>query len=106
MSRRRRSRQPRFDPVDPLLDAKSVATLDLHGFTVSESDGAVRNFLQAWQRRAPGKIVHVVTGRGQGSAGGPVLRTRVGRLLGDEMSPLVRTFVRDVNEGGYMVELL
>jgi DNA-nicking Smr family endonuclease len=105
MTRRRRSRQPRFDPVDPLLDASPVATLDLHGFTASEADGAVRNFLQTWQRRAPGKIVHVVTGKGRGSVGGPVLRTKVGRLLKDEMDPLVRTFVKDVNEGGYMVEL-
>jgi DNA-nicking Smr family endonuclease len=105
MTRRRRSRQPRFDSVDPLLDAKPVATLDLHGFTASEADGAVRNFLQTWKRRAPGKIVHVVTGKGRGSPGGPVLRTKVGRLLSDEMGPLIRAFVKDVNEGGYLVEL-
>jgi DNA-nicking Smr family endonuclease len=102
---RRRSRKPRYDPVDPLLDAEPVVSLDLHGFTASEADGAVRNFLQTWQRRTPGKIVHIVTGKGWGSAGGPVLRTKVGRLLRDEMAPLVRAFVKDVNEGGYMVQL-
>ena len=105
MSRRRRGRKPGFDLSDPLLHAEPVATLDLHGFTAAEAELAVRNFVQTWQRRAPGKVVHIVTGKGGGSAGAPVLRSKVGRLLKEGLGSVVRSFEKDSNEGGYVVEL-
>src|SRR5690348_13260759 len=68
---------PHFDSSDPLLDAKAVATLDLHGFPAGEVESALRAFLETWKARAPGGIVHVITGRGRGSKGAPIIKSLV-----------------------------
>jgi len=101
----RRGKHPSFDASDDLLDARPVASLDLHGFTAAETPQAVRSFLESWRRRKPGAIVHIITGKGKGSAGGPVLRGVVKTLLQGELRSLVATWGLDDAEGGYMVEL-
>jgi DNA-nicking Smr family endonuclease len=90
---------------DPLLDANPVAILDLHRFTAAEAEGAVRNFLLSWQRRAPGSLVHLVTGKGKGSAGPAVLKPRVRRMLEDELNAVVKQWSRDIDDGGFLVLL-
>ena len=65
---------PRFDARDPLLDAKPVAELDLHGQKAGEVTGQVRGFLTNWARRTPGGVVRIITGKGKGSAGRAVLK--------------------------------
>lgn len=96
---------PRFDPRDPLLDATPHATLDLHGRTAEEARALVRNFLGSLSRRAPGAVVHVVTGRGKGSAGRPVLRGAVAALLKGELAPRVADWSRDVDDGGFLIRV-
>jgi DNA-nicking Smr family endonuclease len=96
---------PRFEPRDPLLDAKLHATLDLHGRTAAQARELVRGFLASLARRAPGAVVHIVTGKGRGSEGRPVLRGVVAALLKGELAPRVADWSRDVDDGGFLVRV-
>lgn len=103
---RKRRRNPRYEPFDPLLDAEPAAVLDLHGFTAAEAERAVRNFITTWQRRASGQVVHIITGRGRGSPGRPVLRGAVKRFLAaDDVAHFVTDVQLDLDDGGYLVRL-
>ena len=103
MSKPGRGRHPVFDSSDALLDAPADAELDLHGFVAAEVPSAVRAFLQSWQRRKPGAVVHIITGRGKGSESGPVLRGLVKSLLQQELRSMVDKWALDDGEGGYRV---
>jgi DNA-nicking Smr family endonuclease len=105
VSRGKRSRHPAFDASDPLLDAAVDGELDLHGFNAIEAPSAVRRFLETWQRRKPGALVHIITGKGRGSANGPVLRGLVKGLLRGELRGMVAEWQLDDAEGGYRVRL-
>ncbi len=101
---RHRPRQPRYDSSDGLLDGPAT-TLDLHGDTVAAARARVAQFLAATARARPGSVVHIITGKGRGSAEGPKLRPMVAGLLKGECAPLVRDWARDVDEGGFRVRL-
>jgi hypothetical protein len=90
---------------DPILDQRPVATLDLHKYSGSEVDQAVCNFVQTWGKRASGSVVHVVTGKGRGSRGAPVLKPRVREVLDTRLKGIVRDWTRDVDDGGFLVLL-
>ncbi|PYP02288.1 MAG: hypothetical protein DMD25_06640 [Gemmatimonadetes bacterium] len=105
MSKRTRGRHPAFDARDPLLDARAEAELDLHGFGAIEARSAVRAFLESWRRRKARAVVQIVTGKGKGSAGGPVLRGLVKTLLQGELRGLVAEWGLDDGEGGYRVRV-
>jgi len=105
MGPRRRGRHPAFDARDPLLDARADAELDLHGFGAMEARSAVRAFLESWRRRKAGAVVHIITGRGKGSANGPVLRGLVKSLLQGELRGMVSQWSVDDGEGGYRVRV-
>ncbi len=98
-------RGPRFDPRDRLLDARVHATLDLHGCTADEARRLVTGIVGATARANPGAVVHVITGKGRGSAGGPVLRGTVAALLKGELAPRVADWSRDVDDGGFLVRV-
>jgi DNA-nicking Smr family endonuclease len=98
-------RSPRFDASDPLLDAPVAERLDLHGRTAAEAPALVKGFLAGWARRGSGTVVHIITGKGRGSAGAPVLRGLVGRLLKGELRGLVAEWGLDEADGGYKVRL-
>jgi DNA-nicking Smr family endonuclease len=99
------TRQPRFDPSDDLLDTDPAATLDLHGHSVDDATRAVAAFLRTWRSRAPGAVVHVITGKGRNSPQGSALRPLVARLLKTELRGVVREWARDVDEGGFVIRL-
>ena len=101
----RKPKHPTFSSHDSLLDAQLAATLDLHGYTGAEASGAVRLLLETWRRRQPGAVVHIITGKGKGSAGAPVLRGLVKTLLKGELREFVVEWARDDAEGGYKVRL-
>jgi len=102
---RRRSRQPQFDSRDDLLDG-SGATLDLHGAGVAEAKAAVRSFIATQARNARGSVVHIITGKGRGSAGGSVLRPAIAsELRGPACAPLIADWARDTDDGGFKVRL-
>lgn len=93
----------RGDPFDPLAGAVSD-TIDLHGFTGGEAVLAVRAFVVRVQKRAPASLVHVITGRGRGSAGKPVLKTRVRTLLKGGTLPVAH-WAEDLDGGGFLLRL-
>lgn len=102
---RHRHRQPRFDGRDDLLDGTG-ATLDLHGAGAAEAKAAVRSFIGAQARNARGSVVHIITGKGRGSANGSVLRPAVAmELRSPACAPLIADWARDADDGGYKVKL-
>ena len=105
MGRRGKTGHPAFDTRDPLLDARADGELDLHGFGAIEARSAVRAFLESWRRRKAGAMVHIITGKGKGSAGGPVLRGLVKTLLQGELRGMVSEWGLDDGEGGYRVRV-
>ncbi len=82
-----------------------VATLDLHGFRASEVSLALETFLTSWRRRAKGCVVHIITGKGKGSPGRPVLKPRVRRLLTEDYQDRIDWFEQDDSGGGFLVKL-
>ena len=96
---------PHFDSSDPLLDGKADGTLDLHGFPAGEVEPALRACLETWKARAPGGIVHVITGRGRGSKGAPIIKPLVRRLLKDVPAGTIREWALTHDEGGYRIRL-
>ena len=98
-------RHPQFGFFGDLLDATPVATLDLHGDTAMEAQRRVRDFILTQSRIARGQVVHIITGRGRGSRGGPVLPGVVRKLLDGEVSRFVQEFDRDLDEAGFLVRL-
>ena len=95
----RRGHDP-FDPFHPI-----AATLDLHGFRAEEARQVAAGFLRAWSRRGKGLVVHIITGRGRGSAARPVLPGVVRRVITGECAELVDRWGKDENEGGMLVRL-
>lgn len=109
MARKRRSRSrgdiPAFGGHDPLLDAPPAATLDLHGDTALEAERRVRDFIRTHARISGGRVVHVITGRGRGSPGRPVLPGVVRRVLGGDVARYVDDWDRDLDEAGYLIRI-
>ncbi len=82
-----------------------VATLDLHGFRASEVSLALETFLTSWRRRSRGGVVHIITGKGKGSPGLPVLQPRVRRLLSEDYNERIDWFEQDDSGGGFLAKL-
>src|SRR5256886_15913550 len=80
-------------------------SLALRGFGAIEARSAVRAFLESWRRRKAGALVHIITGKGKGSADGPVLRGLVRTLLQGELRGMVSEWGLDDGEGGYRVRV-
>jgi Smr domain len=94
-------RQPRFSSHDPLLDTRPAVTLDLHGRTEAEARAAVEKLVTS--SGASGKVVLIITGKGKGSGGAPVLKNMVRGMLKGSLAPQVRDWSLDAGEGGYRV---
>ena len=82
-----------------------MATLDLHGFRASEVPLALETFITSWRRRAKGGVVHIITGKGNGSPGRPVLQPRVRRLLSEDYNEGIDWFEQDDGGGGFLAKL-
>lgn len=110
MGRKKRNRNPggvpSFGGFDSLLDATPVATLDLHGDLAHEAERRVRDFIRTQARISGGKVIHVITGRGRGSRGRPVLPGVVRRVLEEpQVAGLVAEHDRDLDDGGMLIRL-
>lgn len=90
---------------DPLLDVTPVAVLDVHGCTRLEAERAVRALVATWRRHRPGAVVHVITGKGRGSAGRAALRPAMRRLLTGALAGEIADWARDADDGGYLVRV-
>ena len=95
-------RQPRYSSRDTLLDATVSATLDLHGLSAIEARAAVTAFVRA---RPAGTVLHIITGKGRGSARSPVLRSVVSGMLKGELAPMLADWSLDASDGGFRLKL-
>ena len=103
--KKKRGKSPAFGIGDPLLDAIPTATLDLHGDHADAAARRVRDFIVAQARVSRGAVVHIITGRGGGRRGGPVLPGVVKGLLSGDLARFVQEFDRDLDDGGFLVRL-
>jgi hypothetical protein len=101
--RRSRAGPPGGNPFEP-LEGDVADTLDLHGFDAAAAERAVLEFVRRVQRRSPGALVHVITGKGRRSAGAPVLKRSIRTLLRTGPLP-VADWGEDLDGGGYLVRL-
>ena len=102
---RLRSAVPRTrDPFDP-LDGPVDHTIDLHGLRSAEARAYVLSVIGSVYRKRPGSLVHIITGRGRGSAGAPVLKRAIGTLLRSGQVAHVAAWAADLDDGGYLVRL-
>jgi len=79
--------------------------LDLHGHTVAEAERLVRDFILTSTRGASGKVVRIVTGKGTGSAGKPILLPLVRQWLDTGLAGYVDTVSLDTDGGSYLVKI-
>jgi len=101
---RRRKPPPIRDPFDP-LDGPVDHTIDLHGLRADEARAYVLNVVASVHRKTPGALVHIITGKGRGSAAGPVLKGAIRTLLKSGQVPNVETWATDLDDGGYLVRM-
>ncbi|MBC7897933.1 MAG: Smr/MutS family protein [Cytophagaceae bacterium] len=104
MARRTPSARDDRNPFDP-LDGRVDETLDLHGYAAVEARAFLTGFLTSAQRRHPGALLHIITGRGKRSATGPVLKPLVKATLGATPASVVNAWGKDDNDGGFLVRL-
>lgn len=92
------------NPFDP-LDGAVNESLDLHGYSGGEVRAFLTTFLREAQRRHPGGLLHLITGRGKRSATGPVLKPLVKGVLAATPVGVVEAWGKDDADGGFVVRL-
>lgn len=86
MGKRRPARVDPPELPDTLVGAHPDHTVDLHGFTEAVAVQRVNDLLTTWIRKEPGAVLHIITGKGNRSAEGPVLIHAVEGFLRQEMA--------------------
>jgi DNA-nicking Smr family endonuclease len=103
---RRRPRNPTpSGPTGTLHAAIVDEERDLHQLTAAEAAAQLEAFLLAFSGRRSGAVVRVITGRGNRSPGGPVLRPLVRELLEGRLAPLVEAYAVETGGGAYLVRV-
>lgn len=82
-----------------------VEVLDLHGLSASQAESRILGFLRSRSVTHAGGVVHIVTGRGNRSEVGPVLRPLVASILADEAATFVEEAAGLQGGGGFAVRL-
>ena len=70
-----------------------------------EAERRTHDFVVTHSRVSRGGVLHVITGRGRGSAGRPVLPSAVERVLAGSARQFVADYARDLDDGGYLIRL-
>jgi DNA-nicking Smr family endonuclease len=106
MGRKRRIAEVSGTPIAGSLLGQPVArTLDLHGRTAAEAERLVRDFILTSTRSASGRVVRIVTGKGIGSAGKPVLLPLVRQWLETDLARYLDTVTTEPDGGSYLVRM-
>jgi len=105
MGRRRPRLAKPSGPSDSLHAAVVDDERDLHHLTAAEAAVQLEVFLVGWSRRRTGAVVRVITGRGNRSPGGPVLRPLVRELLAGRLAPVVEDYVTEAGGGAYVIRV-
>jgi DNA-nicking Smr family endonuclease len=113
MARKKKRKKDRSAPTDPpalsgialLLVESPVETLDLHGLNARQAETRVRFFLQRHGTTSPGRVVHIITGKGTRSEGEPVLPGLVREMLQDDLGRVVAEWAALHGGGGFAVRI-
>lgn len=100
-------RDVRPEPSTPrtLHTERVVEVLDLHGFTADQAERRLEMFLDRLAVTSGGDVVRVITGRGAGSPGKPVLQGLVRDALTGWLAHRVADWAVDMGGGAYLVRL-
>ncbi len=99
------SPSPALTGIAQLLSEMQVATLDLHGYTADQARLRVRDFVTTHSRISAGSVVHIITGKGGGSEGAPVLLELVRDMLDSEAADQVDEYAGMLGGGGWVVRV-
>jgi DNA-nicking Smr family endonuclease len=102
---RRRESRPSDGVPRTLHGEPVVEELDLHGLTADRAEHRLEMFLDRVAVSSPGQVVRVITGRGAGSPGGPVLQGVVRDALTGWLRHRVADWAVDVGSGAYLVRV-
>jgi len=102
---RRREAKPSEQKIRTLHGSYPDDELDLHGLGADDAEFRVRAFIDRWARTQPGAVLRIITGKGKGSGGTPVLRTRVHALLMDDLAPVVEEWAGEPGAGSFLVRV-
>ena len=94
-----------LEGIARLLVETPVDALDLHGLSARQARERVERFLRSRARAHPGRVVHVVTGKGNRSEGAPVLLPMVASLLAEDAAEHVEESAGLRGGGGFAVRL-
>ena len=99
--------RPSDEPSTPrtLHTERVVDELDLHGSTADEAERRLEMFLDRVAAVSPGEVVRVITGRGAGSPGKPVLQGVVRDAISGWLEHRVAEWAVDVGGGAYLVRV-
>lgn len=94
------------DPAPRTLHTERVVEeMDLHGHTADEAERRLEMFVHRVARTSPDQVVRVITGRGAGSAAGPVLQGVVRDALNGWLAAHVAEWAVDIGGGAYLVRV-
>ena len=105
MGKRRIPLKTSTDPVDSLLAKPVEAELELHGLDARSAEFKLESFLFRMAQTKPGAVVRVITGRGNRSETGPVLKPLVRDLLDGRLAKHVERYTVDQGSGAYLVQV-
>ena len=102
---KRRTSKPASASPRTLHGAVVTEELDLHGYTLEAAERRLEAFLDTQAVRSAGVVVRIVTGKGTGSGGPPVLQEAVREALTGWMAHRVSDWAVDMGGGAYLVRL-
>lgn len=88
-----------------LHNERVVDELDLHGSTGEQAERRLEMFLDRVAVTGRGEVVRIITGRGAGSEGRPVLQGLVRDALNGWLQHRVSEWAVDVGSGAYLVRV-
>ena len=101
---KRRTSKPAAAPRT-LHGAVVADELDLHGYALEAAERRLEAFFETHAVRTPGGVVRVITGKGTGSGGRPVLLEAVREALNGWLAHHVSEWAVDMGGGAYLVRL-
>jgi DNA-nicking Smr family endonuclease len=96
---------PELTGIARLLVESPVETLDLHGMNAGQAETRVQFFFQRHATTSPGRVVHIITGRGTRSEGAPVLPDLVREMLQHDLSGMVSEWAGLHGGGGFAARI-
>jgi DNA-nicking Smr family endonuclease len=105
MGKRRIPLKSSTEPTDSILAKPVEAETDLHGLDARGAEVRLESFLSRVAQSKPGAVVRVITGRGNRSEGGAVLKPRVRDLLDGRLARYVERYTLEPGGGAYLVQV-